>query len=207
MFRDRSDAGRRLAVDLAGVGLVEPVVLALPRGGVPVGFEVAGRLKAPLDVFVARKIGAPGQPEFGIGAVAEGGVAVSTSAVGQLGISSAQFQALAAAEHVDVDRRVERYRPGRECLDISGRDAVLVDDGLATGVTAEAALHALRARHPRRLLLAVPVAAPEAVDRLRPLTEGVVCVELPGDLRAVGDWYHDFRQTSDEEVIELLTRS
>jgi len=207
-FRDRRDAGRKLADVVGRLGLVDPVVLALPRGGVPVGFEVAAALGAAFDVFVARKVGAPRNREYGIGAVAEGGAVVATDAVAALGLTTAEFDRLADAERGELDRRVEQYRGGRPPVDVTGRGVVLVDDGLATGVTAAAALRALRDRGPSRLVLAVPVCAPETAQRMRDLAlaDDVVCVTAPIDFYAVGQWYDRFEQTTDAEVLDLLRR-
>jgi predicted phosphoribosyltransferase len=207
-FSDRREAGRRLAALLADAGLQDPLVLALPRGGVPVAYEIATALGAPLDVFVARKVGAPGHPEYGIGAVAEGGTGVVDAWAAQaLGLTQEDFDRRAADEQREVERRVQEYRGERRLPALAGRDVVLVDDGLATGVTAEAALRALRAQEPRRLILAVPVCAPETARRLRGLADEVICVASPPDFRAVGLWYDDFGQTSDEEVRDLLARA
>lgn len=214
-FADRRDAGRRLASRLADVRLDAPVVLALPRGGVPVAAEVARALGAPLDVFVARKLGAPGRQEYGIGAIAEGadgeGQAedggaelVLTDAVGQLHLSDDELARLVLAEQAELARRVARYRAGRPLPRIAGADVVLVDDGIATGVTAEAALRSLRRRGPRRLVLAVPVCAREAARRLAGIADTVVCVGAPEVFWAVGSWYDDFSQTSDAEVVAIL---
>ncbi|MFL6204088.1 MAG: phosphoribosyltransferase [Acidimicrobiales bacterium] len=205
-FRDRADAGRQLA-DRLPSGLVDPIVLALPRGGVPVAGEVAARLAAPLDVLVARKIGAPGHEELGIGAIAEGGAMVASDLVRALRLSSDEFEALARRERVELERRVDRYRAGRRRLPVRGRDVVLVDDGLATGVTAEAALLDLRAEAPRRLVLAVPVCSTDTARRLVPPADEVVWVLAPRDLVAVGVWYDDFTQTTDAEVVALLDRA
>lgn len=181
------------------------MVLALPRGGVPVGFEVARALQAPLEVFVARKIGAPGQTELGIGAIAEGGGAVlDQRATLVLGISPAQLKTLASDQQVELERRVRLYRGDRALPVITGRDVVLVDDGLATGVTAEAALQSLRQKAPRRLVLAVPVCAPESRERLASVADEVVFVASPPAFRAVGLWYDDFSQTTDDDVRDLL---
>lgn len=205
-FLDRRDAGRRLAERLAGMDLVAPIVLALPRGGMPVAYEVARELDAPLDVFVARKLGAPGHPELGIGAIAEGGErVVDAHSVQMLGVTDRQLDELEAREREELARRVDRYRRDRALPDVQDRDVVLVDDGLATGVTAHAALVALRARSPRRLILAVPVCAPDTAEWLaRGLADQVVCLQQPTSFRAVGIWYDDFAQTSDGEVEELL---
>jgi len=207
-FRDRTDAGRQLGQRLRELRLVDPVVLALPRGGVPVAFEAAGAVGAPLDVFVARKVGAPGHKEYGIGAIAEGGVVVADEyALRMLGLSHDRFEQLVAVEQRELDRRVERYRRGRDLVEVRGRDVVLIDDGLATGVTAEAALRALRARRPRRLILAVPACAPDTAARLDDVADEVVCLVAPADFVAVGKWYANFGQTDDDEVLHLLDRA
>ena len=208
VFRNRTDAGRRLAQVLRPLALEDPVVLALPRGGVPVAFEIATALEVPLEVFVARKIGAPGHAERGIGAISEdGGRAIDQAALHVLGLTHHQFEQLAADEQVELQRRVRRYRAGRPLRELTGRDVVVIDDGLATGVTAEAALHALRSKRPRRLVLAVPVCAPDTVARLSTVADDVVCVLSPPEFRAVALWYDDFDQTTDDEVVDLLERS
>lgn len=214
-FADRRDAGRRLAGRLAEVRLGAPVVLALPRGGAPVAAEVARALGAPLEVFVARKLGAPGRQEFGIGAIAEGADGegrnggegaelVLTDAVDQLQLSDDEVDRLVRAEQAELTRRVARYRAERPLPRIAGADVVLVDDGLATGVTAEAALRSLRRRGPRRLVLAVPVCARQAARRLAAVADTVVCVCAPEPFWAVGTWYDDFSQTGDDEVVAIL---
>ena len=205
-FRDRGEAGRRLA-DRLPPDLEDPLVLALPRGGVPVAREVADRLGAPLEVLVARKIGAPGHEELGIGAIAEGGPVVGSDLVRTLRLSSDEFERLAERARAELERRVDRYRGGRPLPAVRGRDVVLVDDGLATGVTAEAALLARRASEPRRLVLAVPVSSPDTSRRLVPPADDVVSVISTRNLIAVGVWYDDFTQTTDAEVLELLARS
>lgn len=203
-FRNRRQAGRLLAARLGEHTFKDPVVLALPRGGVPVGYEVAVAMSAPLDVFVARKVGAPGHEEFGIGAIAEGGESVMDDVVLRLGISTAAFAVLAKREETELDRRVERYRGGSSLPDLAGRDVILVDDGLATGVTAEAALKAIRRLNPARVVLAVPVCAPDSQVRLGAIADRVVCLAAPQVFRAVGVWYDDFSPTTDSEVLELL---
>jgi putative phosphoribosyl transferase len=207
-FRDRADAGQQLAERLRGAPLVAPIVLGLPRGGIPVAAEVAAALGAPLDVFVARKVGTPGHEELGIGAVAEGlEEPVVSDVARQLGVSSADLRTLADRAQNELGRRVALYRGGRSLPPLIGRDVILVDDGLATGVTAEAALRALRRWRPRRLVLAVPVCARETAARLAGVADEVVCVEAPAQFYAVGEWYADFSQTTDEEVLDLLERA
>ena len=205
-FRDRRDAGRQLAERLTLLELADPVVLALPRGGVPVAMEVASLLGAPLDVFVARKLGAPWQPELAVGAIAEGSDdVVAAPHAAQVGFGPADLAALAVREREELARRVRRYRGDRQLPGLAGRDVVLVDDGLATGTTAEAALRALRRFGPRRLVLAVPVAAPDAAERLRGVADDVVSLISPSNLGAVGAAYDDFTQTTDDEVTAALS--
>ncbi len=207
-FVDRGDAGRQLAAMVTDLGLDDPVVLALPRGGVPVAVEVAGALGAPLDVFVTRKVGAPHHEELAIGAVAEGGEGVvDHQALEYLGVSPVEYERLRSAQLIEVERRVRRYRGERPLPDLAGRDVVLVDDGLATGATAEAALRALRHLSPARLVLGVPVCSGAGVERVAGLVDEVVCVMTPPAFSAVGAWYENFDQTTDEEVESMLTIS
>lgn len=204
-FRDRRDAGRQLAQRLQQLPRSSPLVFGLPRGGVPVAAEVAAALGAPLDVFVARKVGLPGHEELGIGAIAEGMVEpIVSEAARSVGIRPADLGALATKARQELDRRVASYRGDRAVPAVAGRDVIVVDDGLATGVTAEAALRSLRSRNPNRLILAVPVCTPETARRLRGLADAVVCVEAPQQFSAVGQWYEDFSQTTDAEVVALL---
>jgi putative phosphoribosyl transferase len=206
-FQDRRDAGRRLASLLGSFRDELPVIVGIPRGGVPVAAEVARELGAPLDVTVVRKIGAPQNPEFAIGALAEGGVHVlSDRTVRALGFSAAALQALIARAEGELVERLLRYRGAREPAPLSGRTVILVDDGLATGLSALAAVQSLRTRGATHVILAVPVAAPESAEELRRHADEVVCVEEPAELWAVGYWYEDFRPTTDEEVSTLLER-
>ena len=208
IFKDRRDAGRHLAALLEPVRGERPVVIGIARGGVPVAAEVARVLRAPLDVAVVRKIGAPQNPEFAIGALAEGNVHVlSANAVRGLRLDDAAVGALIARAEGELTDRLRRYRGTREPLDLNGRTAIVVDDGLATGRTALAAVRSLRRRGASRVILAAPVAAPESARALRPEADAVVCAQTPRDLWAVGYWYEDFGPTSDEEVAALLAEN
>ena len=205
MFANRRAAGHALAERLRHLEGAQPVVLALPRGGVPVAFEVARELRAPLDVMVVRKIGAPGNPEFGIGAVAEGGVRVlNEESVRSLLIGVEELEHTAARAAAEVEERVRRYRGSEPPIPLKGRTVIVIDDGVATGGTARAALRAARAQHPAKLVFAVPVGPPATVERLAAEVDEVVCVEQPEVMWAVGMCYEDFSQTSDDEVIGLL---
>jgi erythromycin esterase-like protein/predicted phosphoribosyltransferase len=205
-FRDRADAGQRLAAQLTEYeDRFDVLVLALPRGGVPVAFEVARRLEVPLDVFLVRKLGVPGQPELAMGAIAAGGVQVlHNHLIAELGIPAAAVAQVAARERLELDRRDVAFRGDRPQPVIADRTIILVDDGLATGATMEAAIVALRRMKPARIVVAVPVAARETCDRLRSLADRIVCLEMPLAFRAVGLWYEDFAETSDDEVRRLL---
>jgi putative phosphoribosyl transferase len=204
-FADRADAGRRLGDLLASRRWVRPLVLALPRGGVPVAFEVARALDADLEVLVARKIGAPSQPELALGAVAEGGEPMlDVASLRALRVTEADLADTIHRERDELRRRVEQYRDGRDLPSLHGRDVLLVDDGLATGATARAGLAALRPRGARTLVLAVPVASPRTVVELQDLADEVVCLQQPERFQAVGQWYRDFSQTDDETVLRLL---
>jgi putative phosphoribosyl transferase len=208
-FRDRSDAGRQLADQLiAFADQPDLRVLALPRGGVPVAFEIARRLHAPLDVWVVRKLGAPEIPELAIGAIAPGGIELlSTDIIERLRISPQVVEAIAAREYAELDRRERAYRGDRPPVEVSGKTVIVVDDGLATGATMRAAIASLRQRNPARIVVAVPVAALPVCAQLRQEGSEVVCLSTPIDLDAVGQWYEDFTQTSDEEVRDLLLRA
>ena len=208
-FRDRAEAGRLLAEQLKRyAGRDDVVVLALPRGGVPVGFEVAKALGAPLDVFVVRKLGVPGHEEFAMGALAGGGLVVlSPQAVGALEISDAEIRRTVAAEQRELERREAAYRGGHDPPDVKGKTVILVDDGLATGSTMRAAALAVRQLDPARVVVAVPVASRETCDEFRDDVDEIVCLVTPEPFHAVGIWYDDFTQTSDAEVRELLARA
>ncbi|HVY76987.1 MAG TPA: phosphoribosyltransferase family protein [Solirubrobacterales bacterium] len=204
-FADRHDAGRRLAERLAALAGEEPVVVGLPRGGVPVAAEVARALGAPLDFLAVRKLGAPHNPEYGIGAIAEGGTRVlDPEALHVLGIDGGALEAIVARETAELRRRVEAYRGDRPPLPLGDRLVVVVDDGVATGVTDTAALRDIRRARPRRLVLAVPVCPPDSAARLREEADEVVSLHEPRLLYGVGQWYRDFAQVSDEEVIAAL---
>ncbi len=204
-FADRRDAGRQLAGRLVGLKDESPVVVALPRGGVPVASEVADALGAPLEILAVRKLGTPHNPEYGIGAVAEDGTCViDAEAVAVLQVRNGELDAIVARETAELMRRVEAYRGERPPLDLEGRTVIVVDDGVATGVTDTAALRAVRHQNPRRLVLAVPVCSPDALERLRVEADQVICLRVPRLLRGVSQWYRDFSQVTDEEVLRAL---
>ena len=206
LFGDRRDAGRKLAEALAGFRDEDPVVLALPRGGVPVGYEVARELGAPLDILLVRKIGAPYQPEYGIGAIAEGGVRVIRSEdIEMTGITTEQLDDIVARETQELDRRAKVYRGEREQIPVEGRTVIVVDDGIATGSTAVAAGRVLKHRGAARVILAVPVGSPGSEIRLADEFDQVICLEQPHGFFGIGQFYVDFGQVSDDEVVELLT--
>lgn len=205
VFANRSAAGRELAERIVVLAPSAPVVLALPRGGVPVGYEVAHRLGAPLDVLVVRKVGAPGQPELAVGAVGPAGVTVvDKEALELLGAEPGYFEAAAARERLEAERRDRLFRSGRPPVEVHGRTAILVDDGLATGATMLAAVEVVRRLGAEAVIVAVPVGAREACDRLAERADRVVCLTTPDPFGAVGYWYADFTQTDDVEVRRLL---
>ena len=205
-FADRREAGKELAARLeAYQGRHDVVVLALPRGGVPVAFEVAEALGAPLDIFLVRKLGMPGQPEFAIGAIASGGVVVlNDDAIRWHRIPQNQIDAVAREELVEMHRREQAYRQGRPLIDLQGRTVILVDDGLATGSSMRAAVQAVRLHAPARVIVAVPVGASTTCEAFAAITDETVCARTPEPFSAVGLWYRDFSQTTDEEVRGLL---
>ena len=205
-YRDRSHAGRALAARLmAWAGRPDVLVLALPRGGVPVAYEVAHALDAPLDIFLVRKLGLPGHEEFAIGAIATGGVRVlNEELLDHLGLDASDVESLTLRERAELERRERAYRGDRPPPDVRGKTVILVDDGLATGSTMRAAIEALRLEGPAKIIVGVPTAAAETCDELTGLVDEVVCASTPEPFLAVGLWYDDFSQTTDEEVRELL---
>ncbi len=208
VFRNRAEAGAALAARLEHLRRDDVVVLGLPRGGVPVAFEIAQALDAPLDVIVVRKVGVPGQPELAMGAIGEDGVRVVNQEIVRLvGASEADFVRVERRERQELQRRADEFRGATPRVDLSGRTAVLVDDGIATGSTARAACHVARAHGAARVVLAVPVAAPDSVKALSEDADEIICVEQPSWLRSVGEWYEDFRQVDDQTVVDLLERA
>ena len=205
-FRDRREAGQRLAEALLPYASSNRViVLGLPRGGVPVAFEVARRLGAPLDVCIVRKLGVPGHEELAMGAIASGGVELlSTRTVRELGITSDDVARVVAHERRELERREHAYREGQPALDVRGRVVIVVDDGLATGASMHAAVTALRRREPAAIIVAVPVAPASTCEELKRITDACVCLHTPAPFYGVGQWYIDFGQTTDDEVRELL---
>jgi len=208
-FRDRDDAGAQLADRLSGMNIADPVILALPRGGIPVARPIAAALHAPLDLLLVRKIGVPAQPELAAAAIVDGEkpeIVFNREVMSLVGLSEEQIDDLAQPELWELERRREVYLKGKEPLSIAGRTAIVVDDGIATGTTVRAALAALRRRRPARLVLAVPVAPAETVETLRPLVDDLVCLAAPRDFYAISPFYERFHQLTDAEVTSLLER-
>lgn len=205
-FADRREAGQELAAKLLAYrGRPDVVVLALPRGGVPVAFEIAEALDAPLDIFVVRKLGMPGHPEFAMGAIASGGVRVlSDDVIRAYRVPESWIDAVARQELAELERREREYRQGRALIDLRRRTVILVDDGLATGSTMRAAVKAVRTYAPARVVVAVPVGAPSTCEEFADITDETVCARMPEPFSAVGLWYRDFSQTTDDEVRTLL---
>jgi putative phosphoribosyl transferase len=209
LFRNRTDAGRKLARALAEYRNRHPVVLALPRGGVPVAAEVAAALDAPLDLVLVRKIGVPSQPELAMGAVTDGETpaVVRNSEIIQLcGISDREFDAVCRGELAEIERRRRRYIGDRARAEVNGQVVIIIDDGIATGATTLAAIRAIRSRKPKELVLAVPVAPLDTVKKLHSEVDAIVCLEAPEELGAIGYFYRDFHQVGDEEVVATLKR-
>ncbi|MGO9673266.1 MAG: phosphoribosyltransferase [Methylocella sp.] len=209
LFLNRQDAGRRLAQALLGYKNRHPVVLALPRGGVTVAAEVASSLDAPIDLVLVRKIGLPSQPELAMGAIVDGGAPIvirNDDVIFAAGVGADEFDAVCDMELAEIERRRQRYIGDRPRVEIAGKVAIVVDDGIATGATMKAALRAIRKRGPKELVLAVPVAPAETIEDLRAEADAVICLETPEPFGAIGYFYADFRQVSDEEVIAILRR-
>lgn len=209
MFQDRADAGRQLAAALlARRAVPNPIVLALPRGGVPVAYEVACALHAPLDVFIVRKLGAPQNKEFAMGAIASGGVIiVDREAMQAMGVGKAALDAVIEAEQAELSRREKTYREGRPPPNIQGHTVILVDDGMATGATMRAAIAAIKKHRPGSIVVAVPVAAADTLEAIRAEVNDAVCLATPSPFRAVGLWYASFPQTTDRQVGDLLAKA
>lgn len=206
-FRDRRTAGRQLAVELESYAAEQPLVIALPRGGVQVGYEVARALDAPLDIWIVRKVGVPWHPELGVGAVAEGGYTyLQRGMLAALGLSEGELSDVLQRERAEVQRRVKLFRAGAPPPSVAGRTILLVDDGIATGGTVRVALRAIRAQRPKRIVLAVPVAAPDTLEQLASEVDRTVCLLAPTSMHAIGLWYQDFQQVSNEEVVRLLAQ-
>lgn len=206
-FQDRAEAGRLLGAELATHKLpVNTIALALPRGGLPVGVEVAEALRAPLDIVVVRKLGVPWQPELAMGAIAGGTRVLDHELVRELNISSEDLEAVVARETQEMERREKLYRSGLPAPNLRGRTVVLVDDGLATGSTMVAAARHVRSTHPQRVIIAVPVGSSQACNRLKTEADECICLAEPEPFFAVGEWYTDFRQVTDSEVQEILKR-
>jgi predicted phosphoribosyltransferase len=204
LFQDRSDAGLQLAQKLKIYQSEDPIILALPRGGVPVGYEVAQILHAPLDVIVARKIGAPWNPELGVGAVAPGVQILDSNSLDLLGITATDIEKIIQKEKQEIERRQKLYQQDQKLSNITGKTVILVDDGVATGVTTRAAIQAIKKCNPSKLILAVPVGPADTMKALGQLVDNLICLEIPSPFYAVGAFYLTFPQVSDEEVIQLL---
>ena len=208
-FKNRTDAGRRLAKALTQYKTLRPVVLALPRGGVPVAAEVAAALEAPLDLVLVRKVGVPNQPELAMGAVTNGAqpmVVRNSEIIEACSVSAQEFDAVASEELAEIERRRRRYIGDRTRAEVEGKVAIIIDDGIATGATTLAAIQAVRSRKPKELVLAVPVAPLDTVKKLHSEVDAIVCLDTPEELGAIGYFYRDFHQIGDEEVIATLKR-
>ena len=208
-FKNRTDAGRRLAKALTQYKSLRPVVLALPRGGVPVAAEVAAALEAPLDLVLVRKVGVPNQPELAMGAVTDGAqpmVVRNSEIIEACSVSEQEFDAVASEELAKIERRRRRYIGDRTRAEVEGKVAIIIDDGIATGATTLAAIQAVRSRKPKELVLAVPVAPLDTVKKLHSEVDAIVCLDTPEELGAIGYFYRDFHQIGDEEVIATLKR-
>ncbi|MEX5562411.1 phosphoribosyltransferase [Pseudophaeobacter sp. 1A16562] len=207
LFKDRTDAGQALAAELSGKGYQDPVILALPRGGVPVAAEVARALNAPMDLIMVRKIGAPEQPELAVAAVVNGSepkIVTNREIARSFGLAAADIKRMSQPRLEEIRRRRDVYLKGRKQVPLRGRTAIVVDDGIATGATVRASLRAVRARKPARLVLAVPVAPRDVAESLRDEVDELICLKMPFPFGSIGRFYSDFSQTSDGEVVRLL---
>lgn len=209
IFQDREDAGKQLAQEIEGqLELKNPYVIALPRGGVPVGHEVAKIVRAPLDVIIVRKLGVPHHPEFAFGAIAPGGVELIDEALVQrLELNDKQINQVISKEKQEMKRRIEKYRGNLDYPDLSEKEVIMVDDGIATGATFEVAVKYVKKLQPKKVILAVPISSSDSLDHLESLVDETVCLHSPADFSAVGQFYYNFGQTSDEEVLELLKQN
>jgi putative phosphoribosyl transferase len=209
MFKDRFDAGRKLSERLAAYdSLPDTIALALPRGGVPVAYEIARRLNLPLDIFIVRKLGLPGQEELAMGAIASGGIrVVNQSVLDQVQISQRVFDSVTANELRELERRERLYRGQHSSIEVTGKNVLLIDDGLATGTSMRAAIDALKKKNPAKIIVAVPVSPSDTYQEIKALVDDIVCVLTPYPFYSVGHWYEDFPQTSDQEVTSLLKQS
>lgn len=208
VFENRQEAGKRLGSELLQYRDQNPFVLAMPRGGVPIGVEVAEILHAPLEVIIVRKIGLSGNREFGIGAIAEGDIKVlDNTTLEALGIDDEELEDTIELEEQELERRVQIYRNGKQLPNLTGKTAILVDDGMATGITAKAAIKAVKKLNPKKIILATPVCALDTVESLKNLVDEIICLAAPFEFSAVGFWYRNFTQVSDQEVIDLLNQN
>lgn len=205
-FQNRSEAGYKLAQKLTQYAREHPIILALPRGGVPVGYEIAQVLKAPLEILIVRKVGLPWNPELGVGAVAPGVKILDEDMLSQLGLRASEIEAIIKEEQEEVKRRQSLYHQHEDLEKITGKTVILVDDGIATGVTVRAALQAIKKLKPKKLVLAIPVGAADVIQKLNLLVDDLVCLEIPSFFQAVGAFYENFSQVSDQEVLILLRR-
>jgi len=206
-FKNRKEAGKLLAEKLVTYQKEKPLVLAIPRGGVPVAKEVADNLKADLDILVVKKIGAPGNPEVAIGAISEDGCPwFNNRVVSLIGMKVTALKAAADEKALEVKAQLQRLRGSRKAIPIEGRNVIVIDDGIATGATLLAAIHLLRARNPRKIIVAAPVAPASSLEEIERVADQIICLECPFPFMAVGDWYEDFKQVSDQEVLSILNR-
>jgi predicted phosphoribosyltransferase len=208
IFKNRKDAGEKLANEVEKLDLKAPYVVGLPRGGVPVAYEVAKRLNAPLDIVVVRKLGVPFHPEFAFGAIAPNGVkVVDEDTISRLNISDQQIDRIEEKERKEMERRIEKYRGSLDYPDLTDKEVVLIDDGIATGATFEAGIKYAKSLKPKKTVLAVPVSSPDSLNNLKKIVDESICIQAPPGFSAVGQWYEIFDQTSDDKVIKLLEKA